>query len=387
MNNKNIRLFTIWSVPQILLALGAVGVVVWKLREGLGAVTNLSDIWPWGLWVAFDMGVYIPLAGGGFALAAIVYIFQLERFRPIIKPAILAAMLLYTIGAIGIFVDIGKSINIIHPIWMWNPYSVLFEVSWCVMLYVSVLYLEFSPNVFQRFKRETLIRLQHYILIPLVIIGVILSFLHQSSLGSMLLITVDQHPLWHSPLMGYLFLISAIAAGLAMVIFVSIVTAKVWKFTLRMDVLSRLGKVVAWVLAVYLVIRLTELFVTGNISAFEFDEFGLLFLAEVGVGLALPMLLLFFSRVRKSPALLLTSVSLVFIGLMLNRVSAFIISHAPSRVGNYIPAWSEILLTVGLLAGVMYAYRLAAKYLPVYSDELAGLPDEVKETKPDVVSA
>lgn len=387
MNNKNISLFTIWSVPQIMLALGAVGVLVWKLREGLGAITNLSDIWPWGLWVAFDMGVYIPLAGGGFTLAAIVYIFHLERFRPVIKPTILAAMLFYTIGAIGIFVDIGKSINIIHPIWMWNPRSVLFEISWCVMLYTSVLYLEFSPDVLRRFKRETLLRLQHYILIPLVVTGIVLSFLHQSSLGSLLLITVDQHPLWHSPLMGYLFLISAIAAGVSLVIFISIVTAKVWKFTLRMDVLSRLGKIVAWVLAVYLVIRFVDLFATGNISAFALDEFGLLFLAEVGVGLALPMTLLFFNRVRKSPALLLTSVSLVFIGLILNRVSAFIISHAPSRTGFYFPSWTEVLLTVGLLAGVMFAYRVAAKYLPVYSDQMAGLPDEVKEAKPSIVSA
>lgn len=386
MNSRNIPLFTPWSVLQILLALGAIGVAIWKLMYGLGAVTNLSDNWPWGLWVGFDVGGYIAVAAGGFSLAAIVYILQLEKFRPIVKPAILIGLLFYTIAAIGIFTDIGRSPLIVHPIWMWQPYSVMFEVAWCVMLYTTVLLLEFSPNIMQRFSRETLLKLHHYILIPLVIMGIILSFLHQSSLGALLLITPDMHPLWYGPLMGYLFFVSAIAAGLATVTLFVLVCSKAWKLTLRMDVLSKIGTGIAWVLATYLVVRFIELFATGNISALAADEFGLLFFFEVGVFMALPMALLF-SRLRKSPAWLTTASLLVVIGVTLNRLNTLVIAHAPVRVGGYFPSATEILFTVGLIAGAMYAFRLAAKYLPVFSDQHAGLPEAARETPPEVVPA
>ncbi|PPD59227.1 formate dehydrogenase, partial [Dehalogenimonas etheniformans] len=121
MNNKNIPLFSFWGIVQILLGLGAVGVLTAKMIWGLGAVTNLSDNWPWGLWVAFDVGIYIASAAGGFVLAALVYIFKIEAFRPLVKPAILIAALGYTIGALGIAVDLGRSPLIIHPLWMWQP--------------------------------------------------------------------------------------------------------------------------------------------------------------------------------------------------------------------------------------------------------------------------
>ena len=215
MNNKNIPLFTKWSVLQILLALGALGVLIAKLVNGLGSVTNLTDNWPWGLWVAFDVGAYIATAAAGFAIAAIVYIFRIERFRPLVRPAILLGALFYTIAGIGIFTDLGRSINIVHPIWMWQHTSIMFEVSWCVMAYLTVLYLEFSPNIFHRFKLNISTKVQHFLVIPLVIAGIMFSFLHQSSLGALFLITPDQHPLWYQPESGYLFLISAVALGLS----------------------------------------------------------------------------------------------------------------------------------------------------------------------------
>ena len=386
MNGRNIPLFTKWSVLQILLALGAFGVLIGKLVFGLGAVTNLSDNWPWGLWVAFDVGVYIATAAGGFTLAAVVYIFKIEKFRPLVKPAVLMAALCYTIAGIGILTDLGRSPLIVYPIWMWQHNSIMFEVSWCVMLYLTVLYLEFSPNIFQRLKLQTLHKIQHFVLIPLVIGGIILSFLHQSSLGALFMITPDMHALWHSPLMGYLFLISAIAMGLSLVVFFAIITARAWKLTLRMDVLSSLGTGIAWVLAVYLGVRFIELLATGNISAFATDEFGLLFFAEVGLFMALPMVLLF-TKLRKKTGWLITASSLIIIGVILNRINVLVLSHAPARVGSYFPSISEFLFTFGLIAGAMFVFRLAAKYLPLYSDQLAGLPEAEKETQPEVVPA
>ncbi len=379
-NGQNISLFTKWSVLQILLGLGALGVLAAKLIYGLGTVTNLSDNWSWGLWVAFDVGVYIAVAAGGFSLAAAVYIFKWESLRPLVKPAILIALLGYTIGAIGIFTDLGRSIAIVHPIWMWQPSSVMFEVSWCVMAYLTVLFLEFSPNIFKALKAETLARIQHFFLIPLVIFGIVLSFLHQSSLGALFLITPDQQPLWHTPLMGYLFLISAIAAGLAVLVFFYILASRSWKMTLRTDVASKIGLGIAWVLALYLVARFIELGTTGNFSAFELDTFGWLFLAEVGLFMALPMFLLF-TKLRKSANWLMFSTSLVFLGVVLNRLNVLVISHAPARVGSYFPSAYEILFTVGIIAGAMFLFRLAVKYTPVFSDQNAGLPEGSTQTE------
>jgi Ni/Fe-hydrogenase subunit HybB-like protein len=387
MNNKNIPLFTKWSVLQILLALGALGVLIAKLVNGLGSVTNLTDNWPWGLWVAFDVGAYIATAAAGFAIAAIVYIFRIERFRPLVRPAILLGALFYTIAGIGIFTDLGRSINIVHPIWMWQHTSIMFEVSWCVMAYLTVLYLEFSPNIFHRFKLNISTKVQHFLVIPLVIAGIMLSFLHQSSLGALFLITPDQHPLWYQPESGYLFLISAVALGLSVLALVSIVTAKAWKMTLRMDLLSSVGKIVAWVLVVYLGVRLVELAAIGNLSEFTLDEFGWLFIAEVGIGMALPVILLSMKKVRNSVGGLSTAAVLVVMGVILNRVMVLVVSHAPGREGSYFPSATEFLYTIGLVAGVLFVYRVAAKYLPLFQEHYQGIPNATPEKHPDVIEA
>ncbi|MEN8613992.1 NrfD/PsrC family molybdoenzyme membrane anchor subunit [Dehalogenimonas sp. THU2] len=387
MNNRNVPLFSFWGVVQILLGLGAIGVVVAKLVWGLGAVTNLSDNWPWGLWVAFDVGVYIASAAGGFVLAALVYVFKIEAFRPLVKPAILIATLGYTIGALGIAVDLGRSPLIVHPLWMWQPSSIMFEVAWCVMMYLTVLYFEFSPNVFERFGLKNAAKIQHAVVIPLVIFGILLSFLHQSSLGALFLITPDQQALWHLPLMGYLFVISAMSLGLSVLTFFSVIIAKSWKLTLRLDLLPKVMSIAAFILAFYLGLRFFDMARSGSFSAFAFDEFGLLFLAEVGLGMIVPIILIAMKGVRESRSGLLWSSGLIIMGLMLNRINTLVISHAPARVGSYVPTVWEFIFTLGLIAGAMYAFRLAAKYLPLFSEQKAGLPESVARTNPEVVPA
>lgn len=387
MNNRNVPLFSFWGVVQILLGLGAIGVIVAKLVWGLGAVTNLSDNWPWGLWVAFDVGVYIASAAGGFVLAALVYIFKIEAFRPLVKPAILIATLGYTIGALGIAVDLGRSPLIVHPLWMWQSGSIMFEVAWCVMMYLTVLYLEFSPNVFDRLGLRTASKVQHAVVIPLVIFGILLSFLHQSSLGALFLITPDQHPLWHQPLMGYLFVISAMALGLSVLTFFSTIVAKSWKLTLRLDLLSKVMPIAAWILVFYLGLRFFDLAQGGNLSAFTLDTFGWLFVAEIGLGMVLPIILIAIKKVRESRGGLLWSSGLIIMGLMLNRINTLVVSHSPAREGSYFPTVWEFVVTLGLIAGAMYAFRLAAKYLPLFSDQKAGLPLSVAKTDPEVVPA
>ncbi|MGI2336254.1 MAG: NrfD/PsrC family molybdoenzyme membrane anchor subunit [Dehalogenimonas sp.] len=387
MNNRNIPLFSFWGVVQILLGLGAIGVLVAKLVFGLGAITNLSDNWPWGLWVAFDIGVYIASAAGGFVLAALVYIFRIETFRPLVKPAIMIAALCYTIGAIGIAVDLGRTPLIVHPLWMWQHNSIMFEVGWCVMMYLTVLYLEFSPNIFERIGFKSAAKVQHFLAIPLVSFGIILSFLHQSSLGALFLITPDQHPLWHQHMMGYLFVISAMALGLAVLTFFGLIIAKSWKLTTRLDVFAKLMPIAAGILVVWLGVRFYDLIQGGNLSAFAMDEFGALFIAEIGLGAVIPIILIAIKKVRESRAGLMWSSGLIILGIMLNRISTLVISHAPARVGEYFPTVWEFLFTLGLVAGAMYVFRLGAKYLPLLSEQKAGLPESVAKMDPEVVPA
>ncbi|AKG52820.1 Ni/Fe-hydrogenase 2 B-type cytochrome subunit [Dehalogenimonas sp. WBC-2] len=387
MNNRNVPLFSFWGIVQIILGLGAVGVLVAKLVWGLGAVSNLSDNWPWGLWVAFDVGVYIATAAGGFVLAAIVYVFKIEAFRPLVKPAILIAALGYTIGAIGIAIDLGRSPLIVHPLWMWQHNSIMFEVGWCVMMYLTVLYLEFSPNIFDRFGLRKAGRVQHAVVIPLVVFGILLSFLHQSSLGALFLITPDQHLLWHEPLMGYLFVISAMALGLSVLTFFSIIVAKSWKLTLRMDLLSKIMPIAAWILVFYLGLRFFDLANAGHLSAFTFDEFGLLFAAEIGLGMVVPIILIAIKKVRQSRSGLLWSSGLIIMGLMLNRINTLVLSHSPAREGSYFPTVWEFIFTLGLIAGAMYVFRLAAKYLPLFSEQKTGLSQAVIKADPAVIPA
>src|SRR5512140_3036209 len=177
--------FTFWKAVAVALMALALFAAVQRYAMGLGATTNLKDTFPWGLWIGFDILVGVGLAAGGFIIAATVYLFNIERFRPILRPTILTAFLGYLLVIAGLMVDLGRPWAIWHALIYWNPHSVMFEVAWCVMLYTTVLSLEFAPIVFERFRLERARRLLHNLNTPLIILGVILSTLHQSSLGTL----------------------------------------------------------------------------------------------------------------------------------------------------------------------------------------------------------
>ncbi|HWU38159.1 MAG TPA: NrfD/PsrC family molybdoenzyme membrane anchor subunit, partial [Candidatus Acidoferrum sp.] len=252
---------TFWKIIVIVAALGGLCAAFLRFTRGLGASTNLSDSFPWGLWIGFDVLCGVMLAAGGFTLTAAVYILNLERFRPIVRPAILTAFLGYLLVVVALLFDLGRPYRIWHPLVMWNPRSVMFEVAWCVTLYTTVLSLEFAPIVFERLRLERLVRVQRAVSIPLVIVGVILSTLHQSSLGSLYLIVPGKlHPLWYSPLLPVFFFISAICVGLAMTIFESYLSAKAFGKQLELPLLISLGRVLVVGLAVYGVLRFQDLY-------------------------------------------------------------------------------------------------------------------------------
>ncbi|RPH55159.1 Ni/Fe-hydrogenase cytochrome b subunit, partial [bacterium] len=251
---------TVWQ--GVLLAVLAAGLYATVLRfaRGLGAATNLSDQFPWGLWIGFDVLVGVGLAAGGFVIAATVHVFRMERYEPIARPAVLTAFLGYVLVIVALLFDLGLPFRIWHPLIMWNPHSVMFEVAWCVTLYTAVLALEFSPLVFERFGWKWPLKVMRSIYVPLVIVGVLLSTLHQSSLGSLYVIAPDKlHGLWYSPLLPVFFFVSAVAGGLAMTIFESFMSYRAFGKRLEPELLSGLARVAVVVLGVYALLKVQDL--------------------------------------------------------------------------------------------------------------------------------
>src|SRR5512142_1030116 len=205
---------TFWRAVLLVILVAGLYTTLIRFTKGLGASTALSDQFPWGLWIGFDVLCGVALAAGGFTITTAVYVFNLKRYHPIVRPTILTAFLGYTLVGVGLMFDLGKPWNIWHPTIMWNPRSPMFEVAWCVMLYLTVLSLEVSGMLFERLRWARAAAMQHAFLVPLVIAGAVISTLHQSSLGTFYLIMPARlHPLWYSPYIPVMFYLSAIAGG------------------------------------------------------------------------------------------------------------------------------------------------------------------------------
>ncbi|MCJ7764006.1 MAG: polysulfide reductase NrfD, partial [Dehalococcoidales bacterium] len=261
------RSFPIGTLILSVIALATLPVFIIRYLDGLGAISNLSDGRPWGIWISFDLYCGVALAAGGFTLAAVVYIFNLKKYHPIVRPAILTAFLGYLLVIFALLVDVGQPWYIWHVIINWNIHSPLFEVAVCVMTYTAVLALEFSPAVFEKLKWNVPLRAIRSIQIPLVIAGIVLSTLHQSSLGTMLLMMPETlHPLWYTPILPLFFLNSAIAVGLAMAIFETTLSTRAFGHKLDIDILGGLGKAVPYVLGLYFLLKLVDLGVSGELG-------------------------------------------------------------------------------------------------------------------------
>ena len=356
----------------LLVATGSILTII-RYSQGLGSVTNLSDTYPWGLWVGFDVLCGVGLAAGGFTIAAVVHIFNVKRFRPILRPTILTAFLGYLLVVVALLLDLGRPWNLWRPLIMWNPRSVLFEVAWCVMLYTTVLALEFSEVVFEKLGWVRAIRVQHNLMIPAVIAGVVLSTLHQSSLGALYLIVPGKlHALWYTPMLPWMFYISSICVGLAMVIVESHLSARAFGRKLEMPILTEVGRILVAALGVFGVFRFFDLYTRGALQlAVGLSYEALMFQIEILLGLLLPMALLAFPKVRRNAQGLYLSGLLVVLGFIVNRLNVSITGFEAAQGGHYVPAWSEVIITVMLVALGFGAFSLAVRYLNVYPEEAA----------------
>jgi Ni/Fe-hydrogenase subunit HybB-like protein len=283
--------------------------------------------------------------------------------------------------------DLGRPYRIWHPLVMRNPHSVMFEVAYCVMLYTTVLSLEFSPIVLERFNLQKPLKVVRAALIPLVILGVILSTLHQSSLGTLYLIMPEKlHPLWYTPLLPIFFFVSAIAVGLAMTIFESSMSSKYFGQQLELPILQELGRVLVVVLCVYGILRFEDLLHRGVLKMLLQPGYEVyLFWLEISLSLLLPLLLLSQKKIRTTaPGLYLAAV-LVVLGFITNRLNVSITGLESAAGMHYVPKWTEIAVTGAIIAAGFALFGLAVKYLPIFPAEHSHVVEEPRVLKTTAV--
>jgi Ni/Fe-hydrogenase subunit HybB-like protein len=356
--------------PVILIAILGLLLTIKRFYYGLGSVTALSDQFPWGLWVGFDVVCGVALAAGGFILTAIVYLFNVEKYKPVLRPAILTAFLGYILVSVGLMYDLGKPWNLWHPLVMHNPHSVMFEVAWCVMLYSAVLALEFGSIIAEALHWKKLVNIFHAVAVPLVLAGVLLSTLHQSSLGSLFLIVpLKLHALWYSSLLPLHFFLSAVAVGFATVILESYTTSKFLKRGLELDLLVDLGRFLWFALLVSLAVRLQDLFTSGALKQFKFGTLEAnAFTLEMGL-FATAIIMLSLRRVHNSKLGLFFAALFAVTGVIVNRLNVSIIGMLSDSHSGYFPAWSEIAITVFLAMMGFVAFFTCAHFLPIFPKE------------------
>ncbi len=370
MNQRDIKLFTPTTV--VLLLIIAVGAVVafYRLFYGLGASTHLSNVWPWGLWISFDVLGGVALAAGGFVIGGAVYILNWKKYRPIVRPAILNAFFGYALAATSITLDIGVPWRIWHPLVMWQINSIMFIVAIHVVLYTTTLATESSPLVLEKLHMTHAYNFVERIMPGIVLFGVLLSLLHQSSLGAVFLIAPTKvSPLWYSSLLPYMFLVSAVALALSMVSFETIISSRVFKHTPPMDILQGMARGSLIVLGLYLALKLYDLFRGPGLGlALNGSLVSNMYLLEMIIGIILPFVLLLSGNIRTRLNGIFCVNILVIMGTVLNRMNVGIFSMAEynSVMGrDYFPSWMEIVLTMAMVAFAILGFKFCVKYLNV----------------------
>jgi Ni/Fe-hydrogenase subunit HybB-like protein len=394
------KFFTPWTIVISLIALAGLSFLAVRFFFGLGAVTNLNQYFPWGIWIGLDVAAGVALAAGGFTTAALGHIWHREKYEVLIRPALLTAMLGYTFVAVSVVSDIGRWYYVWHPIFMWNGHSALFEVGICVMVYMSVLYIEFLPIVTERFIGRVklpgflsmfnkildkilrvLDRTLNKFMFVFIIAGVVLSCLHQSSLGTLMIIAGQKmHPLWQTPVLPLLFLMSAFAVGFPMVIMESLTASKSFGMKPEKEVLASLSRFIGPLLGVYLAFKIGDMVIRESfVYLTEINLASVMFTIEIVVGVILPLRLFLHPSVRQSTTGLYIASLLVIFGVLINRFNNFVIAYNPPYTEtSYFPSIGEISVTLGFAALEILLYRAYVMIFPIISQPVK---DAVIKTK------
>lgn len=369
------------AVQELAVSLGPARLALWvvvaaaliaagyRMVAGLGAATHLSDVWPWGLWKIVGVVVAIPLAAGAFVVAAWVHVFRHHGYEALARPAVLAGFIGYLTAVASLAVDIGQPHRIWHPIVMWQPHSVLFEICWCVILYTTVLALKFAPVALQALGWERARRTLEKAIVPLAVAGATLCVLHQSSLGSLFLIAPGRvHPLWYTPALPLIFFISAVTSGLATLQILAWAAERLYGQTVGERLKAGLARGLAGVLAVLLAVRIGDWAVrgTGPWRAGASLEAALGW-AELLAGIALPLVLLAWEWRSGGARWRLPAAVLAAAGVVLHRLDVGLVSMRQAADGvGYFPSWMEFLVMAGIVALGVLAYDWVARRLPLF---------------------
>ncbi|MGK7313529.1 MAG: hydrogenase 2 operon protein HybA [Candidatus Longimicrobiales bacterium M2_2A_002] len=386
------KLFTWPFAVLFVLFLGGIASVALRFTAGLGAATNLSDGYPMGIWIAFDVVTGTALACGGYAVALLVYLANRGKYHPLVRAAIVTSALGYTLGGLSVLIDIGRAWNFYKiPLYFteWNFNSILLEVALCIMLYTMVLWIELSPAFFEKWKDSELHGLKRVAVwlspkmekaMPwFIALGLLLPTMHQSSLGSLMLIAGHKlHPLWNTPLLPLLFLVSVVGMGYAAVALECCISAKVFNRPQETPMLRALGGPIAWVLLTYVALRTIDVVARGHLgTAFTFDAYGLLFQLEM-VMFAVPAIELLRHRERAGPQFFVAVGTVVVLAGALYRFSTYLLAFNPGPEWAYFPALPEFAVTIGLVAAELMGYLFLVKKFPI----LRAVPSSEREQMP-----
>ncbi len=352
-----------------LLALAGVAAGVWRLAQGLGSTTALTDAYPWGLWIGVDFSL-IAFSGAGFTLATLVYVLRMKRFGPALRPAVLAGLLGYLSVMVLLVLDLGRPDRFYHFLYMWNLRSPLFEISWCIMLYSLVLLVECSSYLGERLGFSRLSGAVNRFVVPISVIGLTLSSLHQSTLGTLYLnMSHRLDPLWFSPILPLLFFVSSIAAGLCLAMIAYAAAARIRGVALRESILDGLARGAGFIGAAYLALKVGDLLLSGELGRLlALDRTSGLMWLELGPGALVPTVLLVVADLRARRAVMWFAAVLILGGVMLNRFNATWFAQAAPAGAEYSPHPLEWLSTVGVLAGALLVFYLAVRRVAIFED-------------------
>ncbi len=371
---KNIK--ALEGLPRFVYVLAVItvfglGAGFQRLYSGLGTTTNLSTVFPWGIWISFDL-TNVAFSGAAFTLAALVYVFHMHDLHPAIRPTVLFGFLGYSSVLVILFFDLGRWDRFWHFLVYPNLTSALFEVSWCIAIYSSILIYELSPVILGRFKNEKLSKFLEKFTVAMVIAGITLSSMHQSSLGSLFVIATHRlDPLWYSFIQPEFFLVSSIAAGISLIIIASY--DSIWLFgqTISERSIERLGKILPWVLGLYLLMKLGDLMIGGKLGLlFTNGILSFLYLSELLMTFAA---IIWFSvkKLRSTRKNALYGALIVAASIVLNRFDVTWFALKPLNGIHYFPSFIEISLLIGVVAGILMVYTIIAHFFPLFSETLA----------------
>ncbi len=372
-------LFNAATLITGVLIVTMLAILLVRFIYGLGAVTNLNDGYPWGIWVVADVVIGSAFACGGFSVAMLVYIFNKGEYHPLVRPALLASLFGYTLAGVGVIFDLGRWWNVWNMFWPWsiNINSVMFEVAICITAYIMVMWIEFAPTFFEKWGMNAAKRKLSKIMFIIIALGTLLPMMHQSSLGTLLVVMGPQvHPLWQTPAVPALYLLSAIAMGYAVVLFESCLASAAYRRSIEMHLLTPLARVMLGVLAAFLILRVGDLLVRGALPrAFDLSLESVFFWFEMICFIA-PFFVVGTQAQRRNPARLFVAGILLMLGGALLRLNGYLIGYQTvigvdtSGVNfSYFPALPELMVTVGMFAIEVFAYIVITRRFPVLPRE------------------